>query len=169
MQYPPDGTDAQMAWLVDRACIGELLGAYAHCVDTKDWATMVTLFTQDGMLEMPYGKFAARDLPKAAAAGLGPYEVTHHISVSQSISISGDVAQSRSCFIAIHVPKGSDAGRHGDIGGWYDNTYCRVNRRWMLANVRATFLWTAGSDFPGSEWHLDQINRKANWQSSVQG
>jgi hypothetical protein len=52
----PKTPEAQLKWLMDRACITELLSAYSRALDRKDYDTLVSCFVHDGVLELPFGR-----------------------------------------------------------------------------------------------------------------
>lgn len=48
------------------------------------------------------------------------------------------------------LTESSDAGRHADIGGWYDHDYLRIDGRWRVERMVLHFVWTDGEPFPES-------------------
>lgn len=58
----PKTPEAQLKWLMDRACITELLSAYSRALDRKDYDTLVSCFVHDGVLELPFGVIPAKEL-----------------------------------------------------------------------------------------------------------
>lgn len=146
----PTEPDEQLRWLVDRACISDLLVAYARCVDGKEFDELAALFSETGELALPFVSLPASEIAAGSAEALSPYWATHHMSSNHAIDIVGDRARSRSYFQAVHVPSIESIGAHGDIGGWYDNTYVRESdNRWKFNVVGVTFRWTLGGGFPG--------------------
>lgn len=143
-QAVPATADDQLRWLVDRACISDLLVAYARAVDMKDFVGLASLFAEDGALELPFARVPKRDIATSSAKHLGQYWATHHLSANHAIGIRGDSAQSRSYFVAAHVPDGRELERHADTAGWYDNTYRRIADVWQFVTVRVTFIWRLG-------------------------
>ncbi len=138
----------QLQWLVDRAQISDLLVTYAWLVDTGDFDALAALFTDDGALELPFGRLPAAEIAEGSRVALGQYAATHHLSANYALEIDGDSASSRSYFQAVHVLTTDDPGSHADIGGRYDNTYRRVDGHWRFVVVHLTFVWTHGSEIP---------------------
>lgn len=144
--------ETEVRWLVDRALIGDLLVAFAHALDAKDYAAYVNLYTEDGVLELPDpltgSAFTLRreQMPQALPESLGRYSATHHLSTNHQITISGDVAHSRSYLQAVHV--GSGLRDHWSAGGWYDCDYRRTSAGWKFVSVRLTAVWLDGE--PGA-------------------
>ena len=147
----PEGLEAQVRWLVDRASISELLSEYSRSLDAKDFEATRDCFVQDGVMELPFGIIPAAQLVEAGRAALSCFELTQHINVTHQIDIRGDRARVRSSCIAVHVPNASRLGDHGDIGGEYDMEVVRVTGGWRFARVSEVNRWTAGSGYPGSE------------------
>jgi hypothetical protein len=151
VQPPPSTPDAQLRWLVDRACISDLLVEFARRVDAHDFAGMSELYVDGGVLRLPLGDLPKHEIAPASDRIIGVYGALHHMSTNHAIAIHGDEAQSRSYLQAAHVRDASEPGRHGDVGGWYDCTYRRTKAGWRFVDVRLTFVWTLGADLPGGD------------------
>jgi ketosteroid isomerase-like protein len=141
----------QLQWLVDRAQISDLLLSFAHSVDAHDHAQYTANFTDDAVLELPFGCFegratiAAMDQPVAEMA-------THHISANHAIDIDGDTARTRSYLIATHVFDRGNPRDHAQAGGWYDCELRRTAAGWRFARVRLSIVWeTAAMIRDGAE------------------
>ncbi len=149
----PKEPQEQIAWLIDRAEISELLGKFSYSIDTKDWDGAVSCFTLDGALILPHATVPARELRATAQAVLNVFHATHHANVIHSIVIAGDEAKVRQSFIAMHVPNAERLDDHGDVGGWQEATLSRTESGWRFITLRTISLWTAGDGFPGSPGH----------------
>src|SRR3954452_2213354 len=147
---PPRAAVDQLAWLVDRAAISDVLIEFARCLDDRDWHGYLEAFTPEAFLELPFGRFEGRAAIAAhATKGLDGFAATHHVSANHAIEIAGDRARARSSLIAAHVPDAGAPGRHGDAGGWYDSELVRTSEGWRLASVALRVVWTTGTDLPG--------------------
>jgi hypothetical protein len=142
----------QVQWLLNRALISDLLYKFARALDTKDFATYVANFAEDGYIELPQpsgGSFILRraEMLEKVPGSLARYPATHHMSSNHQIEINGDTASSRSYLQAIHV--GKRPTEHWDAGGWYDCTYVRSRDGWKFRHVKLTAVWLSGnsSDF----------------------
>jgi ketosteroid isomerase-like protein len=144
MSAPTDPA-AQLQWLVDRAEVGDRLIAFAHALDTRDWAAYGALYTEDGSFEVTGAfRLAGRgQLSGGTERALGAYTGTWHLSANHAITVDGDTATTRSYLLGVHRLEGGRE-RHADGGGWYDSTLVKVDGRWLFASVRLTELWTAG-------------------------
>jgi len=144
----PTSLEEQVRWLVDRAMINDLLVEHARCLDTRDWATLQSLFAEDGYLELPFDRVPADQMAALSEAHLGGYRGgTLHMSANYAIAINGDTATARSYFLAAHV-NSTDFYDHGDVAGWYDSTFRRVGDAWKFVSIDETFRWKSGTGLP---------------------
>jgi len=133
-------TAEQVQWLVDRAAISDLLLSFAHSVDAHDHERYTANFTDDGVLELPFGRFegraaiAAMDQPIAEMA-------SHHITANHMIELDGDAARARSYLIATHVFDRRDPRDYAQAGGWYDCELRRTEEGWRFTRVRLSVVW----------------------------
>jgi ketosteroid isomerase-like protein len=143
-------TEAQIAWLTDRAQIHDLLLSYARCADTKDWKGYADLFADDGRIVWPHGGIPKHAIAASIERILEPYEMTHHLFSNIGIEIDGDTARTNHYLHATHVASANAPGQHADIGGWYDNEFRRTPEGWRFTSLDLTFVWSAGDVFePG--------------------
>jgi ketosteroid isomerase-like protein len=139
---------ARLRWLTDRAEIEDLVFAFARSIDTKDWPRYASLFTEDGVLVMPWtGEFAGvtgRDhLAKFAEDGLDRFVRTQHIMTNPEITVDGDSAQSTHYLHSSHV-RSEDPEDHWDVGGWYHADYARTPEGWRFTRVALDAVWQSG-------------------------
>jgi ketosteroid isomerase-like protein len=144
----PSTPEGQLAWLVDRAQISDVLIRYARCADLADWPGIAALFTEDGLVTAPFGgSYRGRDFGERAGPFMARFAATHHMSTNHAIEIDGDRATAHSYLQAVHVTAPDERSRHADIGGWYDHTFVREDGVWRIASMTLTFVWTAGEPF----------------------
>ena len=145
----------KVQWLVDRALISELLFSFAQSLDTKDVDAYVNNYAKNGVLELPDPTSTTGEtliIPRSRMAEfvrngiVKAYSATHHISTNHQITITGDIAMSRSYLQAVHV--GRTPLGHWDAGGWYDCNYVRTPEGWKFTHVKLTTVWLTGT--PGS-------------------
>jgi len=150
-----DTLSEKVQWLVDRALISELLYSFARALDTKDVDGYVSNYAKDGVLELPDPTSTTGEtliVPRSRMAEfvrngiVKAYSATHHISANHQITISGDIAMSRSYLQAVHVRM--TPLDHWDAGGWYDCNYVRTPDGWKFTHVKLTPVWINGT--PGS-------------------
>jgi hypothetical protein len=132
-----------MQWLVDRASISDLLIDFARRIDEQDPRGYAANFTEDGVLELPFGVFEGREailnLP-----GPQPPMGTHHLSTNHMIELNGDQARSRSYLQATHIADIAVPERNWKAGGWYDCEYRRTAEGWKFTRVTLTVRWAGG-------------------------
>jgi hypothetical protein len=140
---PPDDLDGQVRWLVDRACISDLLLDFARRIDERDQAGYTANFAVDAVLELPFGKFEGRETI-LAMGGPQPPMGTHHISAKHMIEIDGDTARTRSYLQATHIADVAAPTKNWKAGGWYDCELQRGTDGWEFTHVKLSVLWAGG-------------------------
>lgn len=147
----PTGIEDQVAWLVDRAHIHDLVLSYARRVDTKDWQGYADLFADDGRIVWPYGDIPKKDIARSIERILEPFDATHHMLTNIGITIDGDTARAHYYLQSVHIPSTTESDQTSDIGGWYDNDYRRTPDGWRIMKLDLTFIWSSGLPFePGN-------------------
>jgi uncharacterized protein (TIGR02246 family) len=148
MASSPATPEAQLAWLVDRALISDLLISYARLADAADFEGIAALFTEDGEVTAPFGRtYRGREFAKKAGPFMSQFWATHHMSTNHAIEIDGDRATSHSYLQAVHLTREGDPSAHADIGAWYEHTFVRQDGAWRIASMDLRFVWTAGEPF----------------------
>jgi hypothetical protein len=147
-----DSLSEKVQWLADRVLISELLYSFAYSLDRKDVEAYVNNYAKDGVLELPDPTSTTGEtliIPRSRMAEfvrngiVKAYSATHHISTNHQITITGDIAMSRSYLQAVHV--GATPLDHWDAGGWYDCNYIRTPDGWKFTHVKLTAVWLTGT------------------------
>jgi hypothetical protein len=73
--------------------------------------------TDDGYLVLPFGKLEKKDMARAVAAVLSPWQATQHMFSNIWITIDADHATTNHYLQATHVPDVENTSDHADIGG----------------------------------------------------
>ncbi|QNK80750.1 nuclear transport factor 2 family protein [Nakamurella sp. PAMC28650] len=146
---PTDPVD-QLAWLVDRARISDLLVEFARTLDDRDWQGNTALYMPDGIFmvgDVLRLQGHAQLAMTGSERGLAQYHGTWHASSNHAIQIDGDTARTRSYLIGVHLLAGGTT-HHADGGGWYDCTLQRTADGWRFTTVRLHEVWHAGQALP---------------------
>lgn len=134
-----------VALLLDRMAISDLLVDFARRLDGMDWAAYAANFTEDGVFELPWTRRVGRaEIAAAAEADLAHFAAVQHYSLNHVIEVAGDTATARSYLLAVHVPDADDPSRHADAGGWYDSEFRRTADGWRFTRTRVTLVWMGG-------------------------
>lgn len=134
--------------LTDRAGIVDTVLAYATAVDTRDWATLRTLFTEDACWEYPAS--GERQSGPAAivariTASIERLDATQHLNGNHVATLRGDEADHTCYFHAQHVRRGLPDGEHFLAAGRYDDQLRRTPDGWRFTRRRITSVWTEGN------------------------
>ncbi|HKD70121.1 MAG TPA: nuclear transport factor 2 family protein [Candidatus Binataceae bacterium] len=148
-------TDEQkLQELSDRAQIIELMHRYATAVDSKDWTTLRSLFTDEIGSEM-IGLQADLGLPVNTTAdrwvdvisrGLARYSVTQHSMSNHRIDLKGDGATCTVYVVAHHFLRDpGDGPSIYSVGGYYNNTIVRTSGGWKIGKWKLVGTWETGA------------------------
>jgi uncharacterized protein (TIGR02246 family) len=140
--------EARLQRLVDEAEIRDLLLAFAHALDDKDWSAYAATFTEDGVFEILGQRRVGRaEIAAGPARDLTRFDRTQHFSTNHVIVLDGDVATARSYLLAVHIPDAEQATQHADIGGTYRCACRRTDEGWRFSHVALEVWWSAGGQF----------------------
>jgi hypothetical protein len=139
----PSG-DAQQL-LVDRAAITDVTIRYCWALDTKDWAVLDSVFTEDAngdLLEDVVGRVAIK---KRVETALSHMDETQHLISNHQIVVRGDTATCRCYLQAQHVRKAAHGGPNFIIAGRYEDELKRTADGWRITFRRLVVMWTDGN------------------------
>jgi 3-phenylpropionate/cinnamic acid dioxygenase small subunit len=115
----------------DRFEIIATLDRYAECLDTRDWAGLADVFTED--VEMDFTVWHATDL-EAVRQNIGSFldgcGPSQHLLGNYRIQLDGDSAQSRCYCRVMHFGKGEHEGKTFESWIEYSDEFVRTNRGW---------------------------------------
>ncbi len=148
-----DSEKLEALW--NRAQIMDLMHRYAIAVDSKDWTTLRTLFTDEIGAEM-IGLKAELGIPVNTTAerwidvisrGLAQYSVTQHSMSNHRIEVSGDRAACTVYVLARHfIPDGKGGHAIFDVGGYYNNDVVRTADGWKIRKWKLVGTWETLTD-----------------------
>ena len=129
-------------WLKDRAEISDMLFAFARVLDERDWDAYTAMYAPGGRLQLPWGE----PLPKEtigtdAAAHLGHFHATQHISANHEIAITAIARRRAPTYRLCTSPRKAARENHWTIGGRYDCDHVRTAEGWKFELVRLTSIW----------------------------
>ncbi|MEV6926666.1 nuclear transport factor 2 family protein [Dactylosporangium sp. NPDC051485] len=134
--------------LADRAAIVDAVIAYATALDTRDWAKLGALFTDDAWWE--YSSSGERLCgPDAIVAristSLARFDATHHLNSNHVAVVDGDEAQHTCYYQAQHVRLGLPDGEKFLGAGRYDDRLRRTPDGWRFTQRTITSVWSEGN------------------------
>lgn len=133
--------------LVDRIEIGELVSRYTIAVDDRDYNTIVSYFTSDGVLSRPpWQASGSAELIRAYRAALGRYEWTFHSVHAQAVDFADE--DTASGFVTCHAEHALD-GQVVLAALRYRDRYRRESSRWRFAAREIGFTYVY--PVPGSD------------------
>jgi hypothetical protein len=117
----------------DREAIRELLYRYCQYADTADTDGWLSLYVDNGSLDMGMGNppFAGKEALRGFASGRRP-GTSLHLSANQVISVEGDEATAES-YVFVIGPSDNPMIR---LAGRYSDTLKRVDGTWRFVTRR---------------------------------
>lgn len=144
-------TDAErLSRLIESEAIRALITRFGRCQDERRWADYAALFSDDGVLELPFATVTGRaGISAQVESDLGIYVATQHVSTNHDVELDGDTALARATFIATHVTT-ADGTAFWQGGGVYQFEFRRVDGAWQIARVTLTPGWLSatGTEIP---------------------
>lgn len=145
-----DGAVLDAGRLADRAAIQDLVVAYAHAVDDRDWARWQDLFLPDALIDYTSAGGIAGTPAELAAwmpEALAAFELCLHSTSTHEISFTGaDSARGRAHVFNRNGVRWEGRPELVDVGAVYVDTYTRDGGRWRFASrVEHTRYITGGA------------------------
>ena len=140
-------TSTDVAELIDRVAVSDLLAAYCSALDAQDWARLREVFVPDaecdyGTLGNPKGADAIVSLVSSTLTGL---DATQHLVGNVVVRLNGDRASADCYLISQHVRTGTPGGDHYLLGGRYEDRLVRTPEGWRIAFRRLHRMWVMGN------------------------
>ena len=137
---------ARLKMLEDKEAIGDVLIAYGHALDSRDFKAYASLFSKDGSWSGGLGKVtggpqAIYDFmtsrigggPGNAAARPIGFGSTYHIMSSFEIRVTGDTATASSRWAFVSAARGPGI----QVAGRYEDSLVRENGVWKIRSRQA--------------------------------
>ena len=133
--------------LVDQRAIESGIIAYAHALDSRDYARLATFMKPDvrvkyGDAPLLHGVLAAEQYCRRALDWL---DSSQHRLSSIDIQLDGDRATSTSYVCAEHLKRGLTEGERYTVGGSYLDAWERTRAGWRIAERTLVVGWTEGN------------------------
>jgi 3-phenylpropionate/cinnamic acid dioxygenase small subunit len=139
---------ADLAALVDRLAIEEVLTRYAWALDSKSFDGLDEVFTADAHIDYTSSGGVAGPFPevKAWLARVLPnFPAYQHLVTNHQITVDGDRATSRAEFYNPMVTAKPDGSRGiFFVGGEYHDQLVRTPGGWRISERIEKSVWTDG-------------------------
>jgi 3-phenylpropionate/cinnamic acid dioxygenase small subunit len=139
---------ADLAAIVDRLEIEEVLTRYAWALDSKSFDGLDDVFTSDAHIDYTSSGGVAGAFPevKAWLARVLPhFPAYQHLVTNQQITVDGDRATSRAEFYNPMVTAKPDGSRGiFFVGGEYHDQLVRTPQGWRISERIERSVWTDG-------------------------
>jgi len=153
-----------LARLVDRAEIADVVARFCHAVDRNRWDLMPSVFHEDGRTVFIDTEKTWQEMVAGARVSMGALVRTQHQIGNMLFSFDGDTAVVETYVTAYHrVPPtapvdafwdGREQDYEGIAGGRYLDRFERRDGRWLMVEHRTFVEWR--HDFEVSEGALAQ-------------
>jgi hypothetical protein len=145
--------DQQLRRLADRLEIEDLLTRYATALDTKNYALLDEVFSDDGVGDYSAGggfRGTRDELKQWLAMALGVFPICLHHMTNVQVEIDGDEAKS-SCYLfnPLGMPAPEGKVEMLKAGGIYRDKLVRTPRGWRIRERTLTMLYLEGTP-PGA-------------------
>ncbi len=143
---------AELATVLDRLAVDELVTAYAVTVDDGDWTAYPGLFTSGGRADYRSSGGIEGEAGQVAgwlAENLARFAVRQHLIVNRRVRFgvlehdTGDTARVRADYFNPMRRTGEDGPAAPDLesGGRYDFGLLRTREGWRIGEVVVTEKW----------------------------
>jgi hypothetical protein len=131
----------------DRVALEELMNRYALGIDTRDWASLESVFL-DGDIEADFTSMRVKEPYRGPARGwigllrdtIMGFDATQHFFANHLAEIDGDTANDIRYMQARHVL----GGAYYTIGGYYTGRMQRTAAGWRIARYKLHISFTEG-------------------------
>lgn len=145
--------EADLRYVADRIAIADLLARYSTAIDTKNFALLDDVFTEDGI-----GDYSAAggirgnraEIKDWLGAALGIFSVVQHLVTNVTVELDGDRATS-TCYLFNPLGWAAEGGRTEMLfcGGIYRDRLVRTPKGWRIRERVIETLYLDGK-LPGA-------------------
>jgi 3-phenylpropionate/cinnamic acid dioxygenase small subunit len=136
---------SNLATVLDRLAVQDVLFRYATALDTKDWALLRTCFTPDvvGVYDAHGEQQGYERIEAMCRRALEPLAATQHLIGNVEVAVSGDTATSTCYLQAMHVRE-RPGGDNFIVAGQYRDELVRTPDGWRIVRRALRRIWTQG-------------------------
>ncbi|MBB5159938.1 nuclear transport factor 2 family protein [Saccharopolyspora phatthalungensis] len=128
----------------DREQISARLHRFTTALDEKDFHAYADCYTEDGILELPWGQHEGREgLAEAVSANLAKFPRTQHTTRDHVITQDGDRGTLRAQLHSVHWRSEADTDPW-IVEGIYDCRLTRTASGWKFSNVALSVVSQQG-------------------------
>jgi len=129
--------------IADEHALLHLAELYARAVDRRDADALVSLFTEDGIIERPGSVWQGHEKLRGIIARLNTlYASTFHTVRNQTTVIDGTTAQAETYSVAMHILNSAEGDRKRmDMGIRYQDSFVRQDGVWLFAKRELIVDW----------------------------
>jgi hypothetical protein len=145
----PNPVDARNTLtLEDEKAIIDATIRYCWAIDTRDYADLESVFTED--VECDYSTVSPpfnglEPLKELVAGVLGRLDSSQHMVSNHQIEMTADGPRSRCYFHAQHVRQKADGGPNYIVAGIYVDDWQQTSAGWRSCRRSLRVLWTEGN------------------------
>ena len=123
--------------LSDRFEIQDLLVAYSHAIDSRNWNALDEVFTEDASID--YTAFGGpsgtlEEIKQFLASALDAFRGFQHMVAAPSVTIDGDRATAKTYCHNPMVLADGDAEKVWFLGLWYHDEFVRTPTGWRISH-----------------------------------
>jgi hypothetical protein len=120
----------------DRLEIQDLLTAYSHAIDFRNWDELDDVFTEDAMIdytEMGGIRGNLKEIKDFLSSVMPTFPSYQHMVATSKVTLEGDVAHGKTiCYNPMVMPLGGDETQVFFCGLWYRDEFVRTPKGWRI-------------------------------------
>jgi hypothetical protein len=120
----------------DRLEIQDLLTAYSHAIDFRNWDELDDVFTEDAMIdytEMGGIRGNLKEIKDFLSSVMPTFPSYQHMVATSKVTLEGDVAHGKTiCYNPMVMPLGGDETQVFFCGLWYRDEFVRTPEGWRI-------------------------------------
>ena len=124
---------------------------YAFGIDTRDWALLRSIFTDEIEMDFssysgqPGSKMLADDWVDGVKVTFTGLDATQHVMSNPMVDVDGDRGRLRMYMKAEHFLRNVSGSDDFALGGYYEDRLIKRAGAWKIEAVTLTILWNRGN------------------------